>query len=92
MYKDNWYKTKLIEMEKVKSLFSNTPLWKTFGITKGTFLNHIYRKVDITQHEMRDKEIVDVLIKIYNEYDGRIASKKILILLKVNNIKWSNSI
>lgn len=41
---------------------------------------------------MRDKEIVDVLIKIYNEYDGRIASKKILILLKVNNIKWSNSI
>lgn len=73
---------KLEAMKKVEKEFSHISLCRTLDVKKGTFLNHLYRKVEKTQIEQSDEIYKIKLLKLFDSTGGKLGAKKLSALMK----------
>lgn len=73
---------KLEAMKKVEKQFTHASLCKTLDVKKGTFLNHLYRKVEVTQLQQSDEIYKAKLLELFNLTEERFGSKKLCALMK----------
>lgn len=73
---------KLEAMRKVEKQFTHASLCKTLGVKKGTFLNHLYRKVETTQIQQTDEIYKIKLLELFNLTEGKLGAKKLSALMK----------
>lgn len=73
---------KLEAMKKVEKECSHISLCRTLDVKKGTFLNHLYRKVEKTQTEQSDEIYKIKLLKLFDLTGGKLGAKKLSALMK----------
>ena len=80
---------KLEAMKKIEKEFSHISLCKTLDVKKGTFLNHLYRKVEITQIQQDDEIYKIKLLELFDLTDGRLGARKLSALMKNEGYRCS---
>lgn len=80
---------KLKAMTSLESEFSHALLCKTLDVKKGTFLNHLYRKVEETQVQKEDEIYKLRILELYNLHNGRLGTIKISELLRQEGFNCS---
>ena len=73
---------KLEAMKLVEKKFSHISLCKTLNVKKGTFLNHLYRKIEVTQIQQSDEIYKIKLLELFNLTEGKLGAKKLSALMK----------
>ena len=73
---------KLEAMKKVEKQFTHASLCKTLDVKKGTFLNHLYRKVEISQIQQTDEIYKIKLLELFSLTEGKLGAKKLSALMK----------
>lgn len=80
---------KLRAMKKVEKEFSHISLCKTLDVKKSTFLNHLYRKVEVTQIKQSDEIYKIKLLELFNLTDGKLGARKLSVLMRNEGYKCS---
>ena len=81
---------KLTALEKLYGQFSVRTLCEALDVSRGTFYNHVFRRKQITQYDIRREEIREQVKTIFDESQQRFGSKKICAVLAERNIKTSS--
>ncbi|MDD3049198.1 MAG: IS3 family transposase [Bacilli bacterium] len=82
---------RLEAMKKVEKEFSHASLCRTLDVKKGTFLNHLYRKVEETQLEKEDKIYKDKLTELFHLHEGRLGSIKLSKIMTQQGFRCSQN-
>ncbi len=80
---------RLEAMKNVESKFAHNALCKTLEVKKGTFLNHLYRKVEVTQLQQSDEIYKVKLLELFTLTDGKLGAKKLSALLRNEGYRCS---
>ena len=67
--------------------YSVHELCDALNVARGTFYNHIFRRVDRTEYLKKQKELMLLVQQIFDENDQRFGAKKICIILAEHGIR-----
>ena len=64
---------------------------RVLKLPTGTFYNYHFRRVEITQNQIRDEMLKKEIMKIYTESEGRFGASKIQAKLETRGIKTTQT-
>lgn len=76
---------------RLKDKFPIKVMCKVLELPSATFFNYHFRRVQVTQKEIRDNYLKEEILKVFNESQQRFGSNKIYIKLATLGIKTSQS-
>lgn len=86
-FKDSPRQQKLDAIEKLYGEYSTREMCRALNLDRGTFLNHHYRRVKITQYEQRDTFLMAEIKRVFEHSERRFGITKIYNKLKSEGIK-----
>lgn len=81
-FTDSSIKEKEIAISKFVDKYPIKAMCRVLEIPKGTVYNYLFRRKVITQNQIRDEELKQVILRVFNESGKRFGAKKILAKLK----------
>lgn len=78
-------------IDRLKDKFPIKIMCKVLELPSGTLFNYLYRRVKVTQNEIRDNYLKEEILKVFNESQQRFGSNKIYIKLKTLGINTTQS-
>lgn len=81
-FTDSSTREKEISISKFVSKYPIKTMCRVLEIPKGTVYNYLFRKTEITQNQIRDEELKQVIFRVFKESGERFGAKKILAKLK----------
>ena len=81
-FTDSSTREKEIAISKFANIYPIKTMCRVLEIPKGTVYNYLFRRVEITQNQIRDEELKQVIFRVFKESGERFGAKKILAKLK----------
>lgn len=69
--------------------FSVHEICEALEVSRGTFYNHIFRRVDRSKHQQEQERLMQVVQQVFDDSNQRFGSEKIRITLAANGIHVS---
>ena len=78
-------------VENLLGKFHVKEMCRVLKLSTGIFYNYHFRRVEITQNQIRDEMLKEEIMKIYNESEGRFGASKIQAKLENQGIKTTQT-
>ncbi|WP_302779566.1 IS3 family transposase [Intestinimonas butyriciproducens] len=84
-------KTKLETLERLhhEDIYSVHELCEALGVTRGTFYNHIFRRVDRSGREAEQAQLMLKVQQIFDDHEQRFGAEKIRMILSDSGVHVS---
>ena len=79
-------------LQKLSTLYTELSLHEiceALEVSRGTFYNHIFRRVDRSKYQQEQKRLMQVVQQVFDDSNQRFGSEKIRITLAANGIHVS---
>lgn len=90
-FPDSNIKEKEAAIENLLGKFHVKEMCRVLKLPTGTFYNYHFRRVEITQNQIRDEMLKKEIMKIYTESEGRFGASKIQAKLETRGIKTTQT-